>query len=262
MRKVIKAALVALVLAFAAPVAAQDFNAGMEAYKRGDYAAALHEIRPVAEAGDSTAQYNLGVMYANGQGVEQDHFRAVKWWLKSARQGLVEAQSNLGSMYARGVGVHQDHSEAVRWWRDAAEQGDIRAQHDLGYNYAMGLGVPQDYGEAVKWWRNPADRGFALSQEALGEMYLNGSGVLQDYVLAHMWSNLAASQGNKEAIKYLDIVTRKMTKAQIAEAQKIAREWRPSENQSQIGTEMGNLVLDFFISPRWQRVLNAFPLNK
>jgi uncharacterized protein len=262
MQNVIKAALIAIVLSVFAPAAAQDINAGMEAYERGDYAAALREWRSVAEDGDEIAQYNLGVLYANGQGVEQDNIEAFKWWRRSAQQGFVEATFNLGHMYAHGVGVHQDHSQAVRWWRTAANQGDIRAQHALGYNYAMGLGVPQDYSEAVKLWRNPAERGFALSQEALGEMYLGGKGVLQDYVLAHMWSNLAASQGNEEAIKYLDIVTRKMTKAQIAEAQKLARKWRPGKSQSQIENLVEGMVLDNLIPPWLQRVLGAVPITE
>ncbi len=84
MRNVIKAAIVALVFAFAAPVAAQDFEAGHEAYWRGDYAAALREFRPLAEQGHAEAQFNLGLMYRHGQGVPQDIVQAHMWLSLSA----------------------------------------------------------------------------------------------------------------------------------------------------------------------------------
>ena len=85
----------------------------------------------------------------------------------------------------------------------------------------------QDKAEAVRWWRKAADQGIADAQETLGVMYQNGTGVTEDYVQAHMWYNLAAVQGKESAGKYLDILTRVMTPAQIAEAQKLMREWKP-----------------------------------
>jgi TPR repeat protein len=100
--------------------------------------------------------------------------------------------------------------------------------------YDDGDGVPQDYAEALKWYRKAADQGNASAQFNLGKMYDNGQGVPQDYVQAHLWLNLAASQfsaSEKEkrdhAIKYRNLVTSKMTPAQIGEAQKLAREWKP-----------------------------------
>ena len=105
MRNVIKAAIVALALAFAAPVAAQDIDAGLEAYKRGDYAAALREFRPLAEQGDAEAQHHLGAMYRDGQGVRRDYTEAAKWLRRAADQGLVYAQVILGLMYDFGKGV-------------------------------------------------------------------------------------------------------------------------------------------------------------
>ncbi len=78
---------------------------GFEAYKRGDFSNALRIFRLAAEQGDSTAQYNLGVMHYYGQGVPQDFREAVKWYRKSAEQGLSEAQHNLGVSYDDGQGV-------------------------------------------------------------------------------------------------------------------------------------------------------------
>ncbi len=91
----------------------------------------------------------------------------------------------------------------------------------------MGRGVPQDYREAAKWYRKAADQGDALSQTFLGLMYRHGQGVAQDYVQALMWYNLAAAQGEKRARKWRVNLTEKMTPAQIAEAQRLAREWKP-----------------------------------
>ena len=191
MRNVVKAALVALILALAAPVAAQDFDAGREAYQRGDYAAALSEFRPLAE------------------------------------QGNAKAQNNLGIMYARGVGVPQDFAEALRWYRKAVAQGNASAQSNLGVMYAGGQGVAQDYAEALKWYSKAAEQGHAQAQYNLGVMYDNGQGVAQDKVQAHMWLNLADRQGFESAAIIRDRVAGMMTFKQFAEAQKLAREWKP-----------------------------------
>ncbi len=87
MRNIIKAAIVALVFAFAAPVAAQDYDAGKEALKRGDYATALREWLPLAEQGHAQAQHQLGYMYLRGRGVARDDIQAHMWWSLAASQG-------------------------------------------------------------------------------------------------------------------------------------------------------------------------------
>ena len=95
-----------LIAPFLAPVnAAADYLVGAEAYEQGDYATALREWRPFAEQGDAEAQYNLGVMYANGEGVPKDDAEALKWYRKAAEQGFAKAQLNLGVMYTNGEGV-------------------------------------------------------------------------------------------------------------------------------------------------------------
>jgi TPR repeat protein len=96
--------------------------------------------------------------------------------------------------------------------------------------YRHGDGVPQDYDEALKWFRMAASQGHASSQSNLGFMYRDGEGVPQDYVQAHMWFNLAAvaTKDRYMIAKYRDELAEKMTPAQIAEAQKLAREWKPT----------------------------------
>ena len=88
--------------------------------------AGVTELRARAEAGVPGAQFNLGVMYAEGRGVPQDEAAAVSWYRLAADQGLAEAQFNLGGMYAEGRGVSQDGAVAARWYRLAAAQGYVR----------------------------------------------------------------------------------------------------------------------------------------
>jgi TPR repeat protein len=99
--------------------------------------------------------------------------------------------------------------------------------------YGTGRGVPQDFVEAARWFRLAAEQGMAEAQASLGNMYARGEGVPQDDVLAYMWHNLAAAQGNEIAQDNKDIIEEDMTREQIAEAQRLSREWleaHPSGN--------------------------------
>ena len=101
-----------------------DFQKGLTAFDNGDYATALREWTPLAEQGDAIAQYNLGLMYYNGEGVPQDYKEALKWHTRAAKQGHPNAQNNLGVMYYAGYGVLQDDVYAHMWWNIAASNGD------------------------------------------------------------------------------------------------------------------------------------------
>jgi TPR repeat protein len=142
-----------------------------------------------------------------------------------AEQGNVVAQYNLGVMYRDGDGVPEDDAEAVRWFRLAAEQELLEAQYNLGVMYRDGDGVPADYVEAVRWFRLTAEQGYASAQNNLGVAYQAGRGVPEDYVLAYMWWNLAAAQGDEAAQGNKDGLEQRMTREQIAEAQRLSREW-------------------------------------
>ena len=127
-----------------------------------------------------------------------------------------------------------DYETAYRLIKPLAEQGLPEAQVNLGLMYDRGQGVPQDFAEALKWYRKAAEQGFAEAQTNLGIMYYTGQGVPKDYVLARMWFTLAtsgypASENAKRerAEKFSDIAASKMTPAQIAESQRLAREWKP-----------------------------------
>jgi hypothetical protein len=185
----------ALSLAFT-PLAAQDFQKGVAAYQAGDYSTAIQEWTPLAEAGDASAQFNLGVIYDFG------------------------------------YGVLQGYAEAVRWYRLAADQGDAMAQYNLGNMYKNGQGVLQDYAEAVRLYRLAADQGDASAQTNLGFMYGTGKGVLQDNVMAHMWYNIGAANGNELGGTNRDNIAEGMTPSDISQAQSMARECMSSNYQN------------------------------
>ena len=102
------------------------------AFNRGDYVTAMKILRPLAERGDATAEYDVGVMYDQGFGVTQNQTELAKWYHRAADHGLAHAQHNLGSIYLEGQGVAQDYAEAAKWYRKAADQGDADGQAELG----------------------------------------------------------------------------------------------------------------------------------
>jgi uncharacterized protein len=133
-------------------------------------------------------------------------------------------------MYFDGQGVPQDYAEAMRWFRLAAAQGHAEAQSKLGFMYVEGSGVPQDDAEALRWFRLSADQGNAVGQWMLGAMYADGRGLPRDYVLAYMWLNLATARVQKElrefAVEKRDEVAARLSPAQLARGQELARNWR------------------------------------
>ncbi len=112
-----------------------------------------------------------------------------------------------------------------------AEQGHAGAQSLLGLKYARGAGVTEDDAEAVRWYRLAAEQGDAEGQWLLGSMYGNGDGVPEDEVLAYMWFNLSGAQGHVSAQESEDIIEQRMTPGQIAEAQRLSREWMDAHPQ-------------------------------
>ena len=104
---------------------------GYQSYLKGDYTAAYDEWLPLAKLGDVEAQFNLGVMYDEGTGVDKDLATAAGWYHKAAEQGFLDAQTNLGLMYYHGQGVLRDHAVAAKWFRKAADQGDAEAAEYL-----------------------------------------------------------------------------------------------------------------------------------
>ena len=221
-----KVLLLALLLGIQT-LAIAGLNEGVTAYETKDYATALKEFSTLANQGNAQAQFNLGVMYDNGQGVPKDEAQAVAWYRKAAEQGMASAQYNLGVMYRDGQGVPKDEAQAVAWFRKAAEQGYAKAQYNLGNMYRNGQGVPKDAAQAVAWFRKAAEQGGAMAQNNLGGMYRNGQGVQEDIVLAYMLYNIAAANGNEIAINNRASLEGTLSRQQITEAQALASAWKP-----------------------------------
>ncbi len=95
-----------------------DFDSGVAALKRGDYATAFQEMHPLAEQGNPVAQYNVALMYFKGRGVPQNSAEAERWYTKSAEQGNTGAQRNLGFMYLNGQGIPRNYTQAEKWFRE------------------------------------------------------------------------------------------------------------------------------------------------
>ncbi|HVO82841.1 MAG TPA: trypsin-like peptidase domain-containing protein [Syntrophobacteria bacterium] len=152
-----------------------------------------------AEAGNPEAEFNLALVYLQGDGIPRDAAKAAAWLEKSALQGYAQAQFRLARMYARGEGVPTDPAKAVEWMEKAAGQGHAEAQFDLAGMYARGEGVPTDPAKAVEWMERAGSQGHAKAEGFLGWMYMEGEGVPRNVAKAVEWYQKAAAQGDAEA---------------------------------------------------------------
>jgi len=199
--RLLVSAILSAFITLPSTASADPFEDGVSAFERGDYATALRMWRPLAED-DPRAAINLGVMYAEGLGVQKDAVEALRWLGPAALVGEPNAQMHIGMMFAEGTGgFTQDYATAAAWYRRAAEQGNPDAQVLLAFAYSIGEGVPEDY------------------------------------MAAHMWVNLAAAKlppgkARDAALQLRDQLANKMTPAQITDAQTLAREWKPKMRAS------------------------------
>lgn len=215
----------ALIFAFCSP----HFAQGAPRVTAADY-------KIFAEEGDESAQYHLGIIYRDGQGVPQDYAESAKWFRKAATQKttssdrangtrffyIVASQAALGSMCYYGLGVPQDYAEALKWYRKAAEMGEPDALSSIGSMYKNGLGVPKDYAEALKWYRKAAYSGSGAACMMIGlSYYLGDKGLPKDDVEAYAWLNIASTLKGPETTQLRDI---KLTPEQKARAQKRSTE--------------------------------------
>jgi uncharacterized protein len=139
--------------------------------------------------------------------------------------------SGLLALALIGIAAAGPLEDMIRETLQKAEQGDAFYQSLAASLYERGQGVPQDYAQAVAWWRKAADQGLADAQVSLGWMYADGKGVPKDYAIAYMWFNLAAAHGKDPshavplAVRSREQMAGMMTPDQIAEGQRLAREW-------------------------------------
>jgi TPR repeat protein len=148
------------------------------------------------------ANFRIGDMYADGNGVPKDASEAERWYQHGvdmasagAQAGWLTADVYLANAYLQSKGVPLEYGEAMHWMQDAAEYGNRQAQVNLGSMYRDGQGTPQNYGEAMYWYRKAADRGSAVAEWMIGRLYFDGKGVIRDFTEAATWFRKATAEG-------------------------------------------------------------------
>ena len=215
-------------LVLAAAAAHADYDSGKKAYDAGDYAAAMREWRPLAEAGDADAQRGMGHLYGFGQGVEVNDEEAVRWYARAARQGDMYAQNNLGYMFSLGLGVPRDGLNKLKaqcLYLLSAKQGYADAQYNL-YHLRREIG---EFDKGLRWFYR------ALAQGQPGALFEEGRAMLWnplvlDKTEAFMYLILSARKDHKGAVEFLAkerAEANPKTKRVMAAAERRADDWRP-----------------------------------
>lgn len=156
-----------------------------------------------AEAGDASAQLDLGVIYWEGDGVAPDAVRAVALFRQAAEQGHPIAQSNLAYAYYNADGIENDDNAAMYWAGLAADQGDEVAMRLVAFGHYRGRGFPQNRAEAARIWAEAANLGDDYSAYNMGIIIRDGDGVQQDDALAILWFERALELGHPDAAERL-----------------------------------------------------------
>jgi TPR repeat protein len=181
-------ALTAIVFGSAASYA--DYEQGVNAAFDGDYATAYREFSIAAKEGLALAQYNLGILYFTGRGVERDADEAYRWTSAAAEQGHVAAQFNLATLLMTGEGVTKDASSAVSWYSRAAKAGHPEAASELA------------------------------------TLFFDGREVERDRVAAHAWASYAVANKAEGADALLARIERKLDAAELSAARRLFAKWQ------------------------------------
>ncbi|EKP0296607.1 sel1 repeat family protein [Aeromonas veronii] len=171
--------------------------------------------RNSAELGDAIAQYNLGVIYSNGEGVKRDFKQAFVWFRKAAEQGHSESQLAIADMYLLGRGVSKDYRLGLDWLLRAAEGGHPPAKLRLALMYDRGMrGVEQNYAQAAIWYMKKIESEhksnmFSYSKMRLCDMFFKGQWEPEDreqFALVVAWIRKSAELGDNEKQYYLGMM--------------------------------------------------------
>ncbi len=205
-------------------IAAESMDSAVALYEAGDYETAFVPLVVIADEGSADAQYLLGLMYAQGQGVTQDFYQAGKMYRLAGDQGHAAAQINLGSLFENCYGNGPCNSEeAAIWYRRAADQGNPIAQYNLGVMYGIGEGVAKNEWSAKILLRKSAEQGYAPAQYNLAVIYEHGMGGPVDSVAAYAWYELAANRGYEDGNRGRDKIAQGMDAATLEKARKLGQ---------------------------------------
>ncbi|PZO12165.1 MAG: hypothetical protein DCE87_15120 [Betaproteobacteria bacterium] len=169
-----------------------------------------------AEAGDTDAQFRVGVAYDFGKGAPRDGKEAMKWYRMAAENGNAEAQNSFGS----GLQAEKRYAEALAWYEKASSRGHALATNNLAYLYDMGLGVKQDRLKGFELYAQAADLGSAEAMWNMANMHGSGQIGEKDMVAACVWSKRArkyAKPGERQLQTHLNRVIPQLEKMLSAE---------------------------------------------
>ncbi len=165
----------------------------------------IESIVAMAQKGIAAAQYDLGVCYNYGLGIDENPALAAQWFFKAAQQADGDAQFALGRLYLEGRGVPQTDDAARKWFEVAAQHGHPAAQNQMGYFYLNGTGgVKKNPVLAMQWWLEAAQNGFPEAMFNLALWYAKGESFEPDDTSALEWMQKAADVGFKPAIDFLN----------------------------------------------------------
>jgi len=184
-------------------------------------------LRTAAIAGDTAAEFEVAMRYAQGRGLPPDQQRAAHWLELAAQQGLAPAQFRLGGFYEKGIGVKKDLTQARTLYLAAAAKGNAKAMHNLAVLHAEGINGPGDYRAAALWFHKAADHGIIDSQYNLAILYERGSGEQQSYAEAYKWFAIAAHQGDSDAAAKRDEIASRLDEETLQAVDLVVKNWRP-----------------------------------
>lgn len=175
-----------------------------DALEKGEYSRAFTTLKPLADRGNTFAQFGIAGMYETGAGIPQNDTKAMEYYLKSANGGFSVAQFTVGRSLALNNG---DFTSAAKWYKKAAEQDFAEAQLQLGSLYLLGWGVEKDEQQAFKWYKAAAIQNLPQAQYQVGVAYVMGSGVRSDAKQAIYWLNKACVNNVQNACKAIDLMS-------------------------------------------------------
>ncbi len=170
----LKRFIIFLVVIQSSVVLSSELEDGFQAFSSGHYEQALRLWLPIAEKDNADAQYNLGILYMKGLGVEKNLKAAFIWYKRASANGHTDAMYNLGTMYNKGKVIYRSPKDANKWWLKAAELGNASAQFNIAVEYAYGRNLGKNVSEAIKWWTKSALQGNKDARAALHKTYTEG----------------------------------------------------------------------------------------
>lgn len=182
---------------------ARTYLSGMEGGPARNPARAAKLLAGAAARGDTEAQYYLGLLTREGEGVEKDLTQAFNWFLAASERGHVAAQYELARALSRGEGTAMNTAQALHWLSEAAAAGHAEAQFFMGNAEETGQGARKNMRSALNWYRRAAEGGMLLAQRRLGEIYLKGEGTDANPAEAMRWLGAAARAGDPRAMLLL-----------------------------------------------------------